>query len=87
MAAPHQTPPEKVDIHQHPSVGDEKGYSKQTDINEERNELLAALGDPDEGLSEEERMKLDRKTMWKVDLWLIPLVFSILHYNLLTFPC
>lgn len=30
--------------------------------------------DPDEGLSEEERKKIDRKLLWKLDIRLIPWV-------------
>ncbi|KAH7210243.1 major facilitator superfamily domain-containing protein [Fusarium oxysporum] len=41
-------------------------------VDAERNALLAALPDPDEGKSEEERREIDRKLVWKVDLWLIP---------------
>ncbi|KPI38095.1 putative transporter [Cyphellophora attinorum] len=66
------TPAHKVDVYQDSGVAEEKLGVKQTDANQERNELLASLGDPDEGLSEEERKKLDRTLMWKVDLWLIP---------------
>jgi hypothetical protein len=59
------TPAHKVDVYQDSGVAEEKLGDKQTDVNQERNELLASLGDPDEGLSEEERKKLDRKLMWK----------------------
>ncbi|KAJ4858067.1 major facilitator superfamily domain-containing protein [Trichoderma breve] len=46
---------------------------KETEhIEYERNELLARLTDPDEGKSEEEKQEIDRKLMWKVDLWLVP---------------
>ncbi|KAH7303448.1 major facilitator superfamily transporter [Stachybotrys elegans] len=38
----------------------------------ERAELLANLPDPDEGKTDEERKAIDRKLMWKVDMWLIP---------------
>ncbi|KAF5022453.1 hypothetical protein F66182_5489 [Fusarium sp. NRRL 66182] len=41
-------------------------------IEAERAALLAQLPDPDAGKSEEERKEIDRKLMWKVDLWLIP---------------
>lgn len=33
---------------------------------------LHDLPDPDEGKSDEERKKLDRALVWKVDKWLIP---------------
>ena len=33
---------------------------------------LDDLPDPDEGKSDEEKMKLDRALVWKVDKWLIP---------------
>ncbi|KAK4061726.1 hypothetical protein Trihar35433_9326 [Trichoderma harzianum] len=46
---------------------------KETEhIEYERNELLARLTDPDEGKSEEEKQEIDKKLMWKVDLWLVP---------------
>jgi hypothetical protein len=51
---------------------DEKLSSKPDAVEHERHQLLANLPDPDEGKSEEERRKIDRKLMWKVDLWLIP---------------
>ncbi|KAJ5104194.1 hypothetical protein N7532_004723 [Penicillium argentinense] len=35
-------------------------------------ERLAAFEDPDAGLSEEERAKIDRKLLWKLDLRLVP---------------
>lgn len=38
----------------------------------ERAQQLADLPDPDAGLSEEDRAALDRKLMWRVDIWLIP---------------
>ncbi|KAJ5820462.1 hypothetical protein N7474_006053 [Penicillium riverlandense] len=34
--------------------------------------LLAGLEDPDAGLSDEERAKIDRKLLWKLDLRLVP---------------
>lgn len=34
--------------------------------------VLRTVPDPDEGLSEEERTKLHKKLMWKIDLYLIP---------------
>ncbi|ROT34488.1 MFS general substrate transporter [Sodiomyces alkalinus F11] len=51
------------------SAGESKG---QTAIEYERAQLLANLPDPDAGKTEEERKAIDRKLMWKVDLWLIP---------------
>ncbi|KAM5372976.1 hypothetical protein ACJZ2D_007187 [Fusarium nematophilum] len=41
-------------------------------IEAERAQLLANLPDPDEGKSDEERRAIDKKLMWKVDMWLIP---------------
>ncbi|KAI6781904.1 uncharacterized protein J7T54_005114 [Emericellopsis cladophorae] len=62
-----------------PSQNEEKNPSalegrhvSKTGITHERAELLANLPDPDAGLSEEERLAIDKKLMWKVDLWLIP---------------
>ncbi|KAH7027860.1 major facilitator superfamily transporter [Microdochium trichocladiopsis] len=45
---------------------------KPTALERERAEQLARLPDPDAGKSPEERAEIDRKLMWKVDLWLIP---------------
>ncbi|RSL55222.1 hypothetical protein CEP54_009479 [Fusarium duplospermum] len=45
---------------------------KPTGVHHERIQLLANLPDPDAGKSDEERAEIDRKLMWKVDLWLIP---------------
>lgn len=72
MAAVHQSSAEKPDVYQDSAVAEEKLADKGTHINKERDELLASLGDPDEGLSDEERRKLDKKLMWKVDLWIVP---------------
>ncbi|KAG9252494.1 major facilitator superfamily domain-containing protein [Emericellopsis atlantica] len=47
-------------------------HVSKTGIAQERAELLASLPDPDAGLSDEERLAIDKKLMWKVDLWLIP---------------
>jgi MFS family permease len=44
----------------------------KSNIEAERFQLLRELGDPDEGKSDEERRAIDKKLMWKVDLWLIP---------------
>ena len=41
-------------------------------VDAERSALLASLPDPDAGKTDEERREIDRKLMWKVDLWLIP---------------
>ncbi|KEZ46557.1 Uncharacterized protein SAPIO_CDS0353 [Scedosporium apiospermum] len=60
---------EKVDLET--SSGDGKADSSGI-INIERARLLANLPDPDAGKSEEERREIDKKLMWKVDLWLIP---------------
>jgi Major Facilitator Superfamily len=38
----------------------------------ERSLSLHDLPDPDEGKSEEEKSKIDKALMWKVDKWLIP---------------
>lgn len=45
---------------------------KSGNVDFEREELLAELGDPDAGKSDEERKAIDKKLMWKVDLWLVP---------------
>lgn len=70
MAAPHQAPGQKVDPFNNASLQEKFGTNqdelKGDNINHERNELLANLPDPDEGKSEEERRKIDRKLMWKV---------------------
>jgi hypothetical protein len=41
-------------------------------VDYERGQLLASLGDPDQGKSEEERKLIDKKLMWKVDLRIVP---------------
>lgn len=46
--------------------------SPTSGLDAERNALLATLPDPDEGKTEEERRAIDKKLMWKVDIWLIP---------------
>jgi hypothetical protein len=38
----------------------------------ERNQLLADIPNPDAGLSDEEKKAIDKKLMWKVDLRLVP---------------
>lgn len=48
------------------------GDLKQSNVEYERSQLLADLPDPDAGKSEEEKKAIDRKLMWKVDLWLVP---------------
>lgn len=45
---------------------------KPSNIEFERGQLLAGLPDPDEGKTEEEKKAIDKKLMWKVDLWLVP---------------
>lgn len=45
---------------------------KASNIDFERGQLLAGLPDPDEGKSDEEKKAIDKKLMWKVDLWLVP---------------
>lgn len=45
---------------------------KASNIEFERGQLLAGLPDPDEGKTEEEKKAIDKKLMWKVDLWLVP---------------
>lgn len=54
------------------------GDLKQSNVEYERSQLLADLPDPDAGKSEEEKKAIDRKLMWKVDLWLVPWL-SILY--------
>ena len=76
MAAPPQVAPHTVPTHhdEKPVVDHSNGSrlssdeDKPKDIHSERNALLANLPDPDEGKSEEERRKIDRKLMWKVDV-------------------
>lgn len=41
-------------------------------VDYERGQLLASLGDPDQGKSEEERKHIDKRLMWKVDLRIVP---------------
>lgn len=43
---------------------------KSGNVDFERGQLLAELGDPDAGKSDEERKAIDKKLMWKVDLGL-----------------
>jgi len=50
----------------------EAQHIPKSGVDQERAELLASLPDPDANLSDEERRAVDRKLMWKVDLWLIP---------------
>ena len=45
---------------------------KPSALERERAEQLARLPDPDAGKSDEEKAEIDRKLMWKVDMWLIP---------------
>jgi hypothetical protein len=56
------------------AVGDTAahGHVKPSAVEIERSQLLANLPDPDAGKSEEERKAIDKKLMWKVDLWLVP---------------
>ncbi|KIW30858.1 uncharacterized protein PV07_02551 [Cladophialophora immunda] len=60
------TAPRELPITYDPSV--EKGV----EIHAERAEDINALSDPDEGKTDEERRAIDRKLMWKVDMWIIP---------------
>ncbi|KAJ9629129.1 hypothetical protein H2204_008918 [Knufia peltigerae] len=48
------------------------GDSKESNIQIERGMLLSGLPDPDEGKGEEARKTIDKKLMWKVDLWIVP---------------
>ncbi|UPK95911.1 hypothetical protein LCI18_006846 [Fusarium solani-melongenae] len=67
-----RTPPSEQEK---PSTVDVENVSKlppTSAIEAERAQLLASLPDPDAGKSEEERREIDKKLMWKVDLWLIP---------------
>lgn len=43
-----------------------------TNVDFERNELLASLPDPDHGKSDKERQAIDKKLMRKVDIALVP---------------
>ncbi|CAI7604650.1 unnamed protein product [Penicillium pancosmium] len=44
----------------------------EKDLKADSNERLAGFEDPDAGLSEEERAKIDRKLLWKLDIRLVP---------------
>lgn len=45
---------------------------KASNVDFERGQLLAGLPDPDKGKTDEEKKAIDKKLMWKVDLWLVP---------------
>lgn len=45
---------------------------KASNVDFERNHLLATLPDPDHGKSDEDKKAIDKKLMWKVDLCLVP---------------
>ncbi|KAJ4172143.1 hypothetical protein NW754_007742 [Fusarium falciforme] len=67
-----RTPPSEPEK---PTTVDVENVSKlppASAIEAERAQLLANLPDPDAGKSEEERREIDKKLMWKVDMWLIP---------------
>ncbi|KAL0941353.1 major facilitator superfamily transporter [Colletotrichum truncatum] len=49
-------------------ISDEKTHNAHL----EQAQMLADLPDPDAGKTPEERAAIDRKLMWKVDLWLVP---------------
>ncbi|KAF7596259.1 hypothetical protein BBP40_002403 [Aspergillus hancockii] len=67
MAPPAE---EKKSTEHLPEIPDvEKGSTSQKVIQESK---LASFEDPDEGLSAEERAKIDRALVWKLDLKLIP---------------
>lgn len=59
-------------VAQHTDVLVIEGVSKDYNIEFERGLLLAGLPDPDDGKKEEERKIIDKKLMWKVDLWIVP---------------
>ncbi|GKT87397.1 major facilitator superfamily transporter [Colletotrichum tofieldiae] len=50
----------------------ESSDEKPIDSQLEQAQMLADLPDPDAGKSPEERAAIDKKLMWKVDLWLVP---------------
>ncbi|OCT49698.1 putative transporter [Cladophialophora carrionii] len=52
--------------------GDRFSHEKDQEVRIERSESLDGLPDPDAGKSDEERKKIDRALMWKIDRWLIP---------------
>lgn len=60
----------KPDLEKIETSSEEKG--NKSGIDYERAQLLANLPDPDAGKSDEERRIIDKKLMWKVDMWLIP---------------
>jgi hypothetical protein len=81
MAAPHQAQPdfgrtpyddEKANIDHLNGARVSSDEEKPTDLVGERNALLANLPDPDMGKSEEEKRKIDRRLMWKVDVCDLP---------------
>ncbi|EFQ31568.1 major facilitator superfamily transporter [Colletotrichum graminicola M1.001] len=59
---------EKHDQEVNESLADEKPIDSQL----EQAQALADLPDPDAGKTLEERAAIDKKLMWKVDLWLVP---------------
>ncbi|KAF6809212.1 MFS transporter [Colletotrichum plurivorum] len=58
----------KRDVELNERSSDEKPQDAQL----EQARQLADLPDPDAGKTPEERAEIDRKLMWKVDLWLVP---------------
>ncbi|RYP43353.1 hypothetical protein DL768_009970 [Monosporascus sp. mg162] len=48
------------------------GPIKGFDAEYERSRQLAQLPDPDMGKTDEEKKAIDKKLMWKVDLWIVP---------------
>ncbi|KAF2462865.1 MFS general substrate transporter [Lindgomyces ingoldianus] len=55
---------EKSNINQLSDVESSRGVSTPKDYDD--------LPDPDAGMSDEERAKLDKALVWKIDMWLIP---------------
>jgi hypothetical protein len=69
-------PQSKVDlessINQTETLSTHEDLKTGHDVDFERGQLLASLGDPDAAKSEEERAAIDKKLMWKVDLYIVP---------------
>ncbi|KAK2050111.1 major facilitator superfamily transporter [Colletotrichum somersetense] len=55
-----------------PEVNESSTDEKPVDSQLEQAQILANLPDPDAGKTLEERAAIDKKLMWKVDLWLVP---------------
>lgn len=65
---------EKAEARQHAESGSDRSPSanEMMPVKADPLGVLNSVPDPDAGLSDEERIKLDKKLMWKIDLFLIP---------------